>query len=179
MWKLLVGGLVAFTFFASSAYAEETSSYPSSPDQIQPARISDPKEFVTQAGNSGMFEIFSSRLALSKSRSPDIKAFAQMMVDDHMKASAELKQAAASQGNVTLPTALDADHQATLDKLHNAPDAQFDSQYVAMQTKGHLDAVALFSGFVASGPAGALKDFAGKKLPVLKSHYQRVLTLPH
>jgi putative membrane protein len=48
-----------------------------------------------------------------------------------------------------------------------------------MQTEVHVDAVALFSGYIANGAAGPLNDFATQTLPTLKMHYEHALTLPH
>jgi putative membrane protein len=164
---------------ATTALSQSSSSYPSSADQIQPAAVTDPQEFTTKAAASGDFEIQSSQLALNKSQNADIKAFAQMMVDDHTKAAQELAAAAAAQGGVTLPSAPDAAAATKLQQLQAASDADFDKLYVQMQTEGHVDAVALFSGYAQNGPAGALKDFASKTLPTLQHHYEHVLALPH
>jgi putative membrane protein len=172
---LLIAALSSTSVFAQST----ASSYPSSPDQIQPATVADPQEFATKAAGAGDFEIQSSKLALTMSQNADIKSFAQMMIDDHTKAADALKAAAASQGNITLPSAPDADTTAKLQKLQAASGADFDKLYVQMQIDAHVDAVALFSGYSQNGAAGPLKDFAGQTLPTLKMHYQHALALPH
>ncbi len=171
----LVAALVPFAVLAQSA----SSSYPSSPEQIQPATVTDPQEFTTKAAGAGDFEIQSSQLALTASQNADIKAFAQMMIDDHTKAAEGLKTAATAQGNITLPTGPDADTTAKLQQLKAATGADFDKLYVQMQTDAHVDAVALFSGYSRNGAAGPLKDFATQTLPTLQMHYQHVLALPH
>jgi len=58
--------------------------------------------FVREAAMTGMKEIEASRLALEKSQNADVRTLAQMMIDDHGKASAELKQIARDKG-MTLP----------------------------------------------------------------------------
>jgi putative membrane protein len=152
---------------------------PNSPDQIQPATITDPQEFSTKAAGAGDFEIQSSQLALTKSQDADIKAFAQMMIDDHTKAAAGLKAAAASQGNIMLPTVPDADTTSKLQQVRGLTSADFDKLCVQMQTDAHVQAVALFAGYAANGAACPLKDFAAQTLPTLKMHYQHVIALPH
>ena len=177
--SLVLAALVAAALSSGAAIAQDaSSSYPSSPDQIQPATVTDPQEFTTKAAGAGDFEIQSSQLALTKSQNADIKTFAQMMIDDHTKAAAALKTAATAQGT-TLPSAPDADTAGKLQQLQGASGADFDKLYVQMQTDAHVQAVALFSGFSQNGPAGQLKDFAGQTLPTLKMHYEHVLTLPH
>jgi putative membrane protein len=164
---------------SGAALAQEGgSSYPSSPDQIQPATVTDPQEFTTKGAAANDFEIQSSQLALTKSQNADIKAFAQMMIDDHTKAGEAMKTAAASQ-NTMLPTAQDADAASKLTQLQGASGADFDKLYVKMQTDAHVQAVGLFSGYSQSGPDGQLKDFATQTLPTLKMHYEHVLKLPH
>ena len=50
------------------------------------------QDFVTEAAQSDMFEIQSSEAALNSDNAP-IKSFAQKMITDHNKTSAELKAA--------------------------------------------------------------------------------------
>ena len=176
---LLIAVLMSTVVLAPTlALAAGSSSYPSSAEQIQPAEISDPQEFTTKAAGAGAFEIQSSQLALTKTQNADIKAFAQMMIDDHTKAATDLEAAATAQGKLTVPAGLDADSAAKLQKLQAAGAGDFDGLYVQMQTDAHVDAVALFSGFAQNGPSGPLKDFAAQTLPTLQMHYQHALSLP-
>jgi putative membrane protein len=98
------------------------------------------------------------------------------MIDDHTKAAADLKAAAAKDG-VTVPDALDADATENLQKLQGASATDFDALYVQMQTEAHLAAVGLYAGYAANGKAGAIKDHATSTLPTLKMHYDMVLKL--
>ena len=141
------------------------------------APVTDPAQFAMMAGTSNMFEIQSSQLALTKAQSPDVKSFAQKMIDDHTKAGQDMETAAKAQ-NVTPPAKLDAANQAKLDQLNGLSGQGFDSAYDAMQLKAHQDAVALFQGYGSNGPAGALKDFAAKTLPTLQMHLQMAEKLP-
>lgn len=163
---------------SSTAVVGAASTYPASADQIQPGSVTDPQDFATKAGTAGLFEIQSSQLAVSKAQNNDIKAFAQMMIDDHTKAANELKAAAAAQGNVNVPAALDQPKADQLAQLSGASAADFDKLYVQLQTDAHVEAVALFTGYAANGPAGQLKDFAASTAPTLKMHYDHVLALP-
>jgi putative membrane protein len=110
------------------------------------------------------------------SQNADIKSFAQRMIDDHAKATEDLKSAAAKDG-VTVPTTLDADGTTNLQKLQSAKPGDFDSLYVQMQNDAHMAAVGLYAGYVQAGQAGAIKDHATKTLPTLKMHYDMVLKL--
>src|ERR1700759_2325384 len=62
------------------------------------------QDFVTEAAQSDMFEIQSSKLALNSADAPT-KAFAQQMIDDHTKTTDELKGAVGKgEAHATLPT---------------------------------------------------------------------------
>ena len=129
------------------------------------------QDFVTKVAISDMFEIQSSKLALSKQADTDTKPFAEKMVQDHQKTSTELK-ALVDGGKVkaTLPSALDAEHQKMLDDLKAKNGKDFDQSYDQVQLKAHRDAVALFEAYAKGGDNAELKGWAGQTLPHLKEH---------
>jgi putative membrane protein len=103
---------------------------------------------VNKVAISDMFEIQSSQLALSKQADEDTKPFAQKMVQDHQKTSSELKAVVeGSMVKLTLPTALDSDHQKMLNDLQAKDGKDFDRTYDQIQLKAHQDAVALFEAY--------------------------------
>jgi hypothetical protein len=59
--------------------------------------------FMKQAAENGNAEVEASKLAQTKAKRPEVKAFADQMVTDHTKVGDELKQLAASK-KVDLPT---------------------------------------------------------------------------
>lgn len=129
------------------------------------------QDFVTEAANSDMFEIQSSQLALQKSSDSATKDFANQMITDHGKTTAELK-GLVNDGTVkaTLPTALDSSHQSMLDKLKSLNGNDFTKEYHSDQVKGHKDAVNLFQRYAKGGKNEALKTWAAKTLPTLQHH---------
>lgn len=68
-----------------------------------------PQRFVHAATRSGTKEVKLSRLALGKTENPKIREFAQVMVDDHSKANAELQEIAQRQGIQPSPSQSDSD----------------------------------------------------------------------
>jgi putative membrane protein len=70
---------------------------------------------------------------------------------------------------LTLPTALDAEHQKMLDELKAKNGKDFDTSYDQIQVKAHRDAVTLFEAYSKSGE-DSMKTWAGKTLPHLKEH---------
>jgi putative membrane protein len=130
------------------------------------------QDFVTEAAQSDMFEIQSSKLALNSADAPT-KAFAQQMITDHTKTSDELKAAVGKgEAHATLPTAMSSSQQSMLDKLNGLHSADFDKQYHSDQVSGHKDAVSLFQRYAKGGEDAGLKAWANTTAPTLEHHLQ-------
>jgi putative membrane protein len=129
------------------------------------------RDFMTKAAIGGMEEVELGRMAAQKGASNDVKQFGQHMVDDHSKANDELKSLAA-QKNVTLPTALDQQHQGDVDRLTKMTGAAFDREYMSMMVKDHVEDVADFEREAASGADADVKQWAGRTVPTLRQHLQ-------
>jgi putative membrane protein len=100
---------------------------------------SDLQGFVEKASIVNMAEIQLGQLAAERAQNPQVKQFAQTMVDDHTKAQEQLKTVASSQ-NIPIPSALDAKHQKLHDKLAKLQGAEFDRAYMDAMVDGHKDA---------------------------------------
>lgn len=126
--------------------------------------------FASQAAATDMAEIELGQLAMKNSQDPQVKKFAEQMVKDHTATSTKLKSLATKE-NITLPTALDAEHAAVKTKLAGLKGEDFDKAYGMEMAKGHDKAVALFeSASQAPSVTGDLKQFAVSTLPKLKEH---------
>ncbi len=126
-------------------------------------------DFIQKAALSDMFEIEASKLALAKSKSTDIKAFAQMMIDAHTATSDAVKPIAAGL-KVNPPMALDASLQGKLDDLTKADAKSFDKTYLDQQTAAHNDALGLMKGYADNGQNPDLKAFAAATAPKVQEH---------
>jgi len=168
--KTVMSAFAALAILAAPAVAQTTS---------RPAGAltsTDAKSFITNTAVSNMFEIESSRLALQKARNPDVKRFAQTMIDDHTKAAQEFTGAVQAANQTMPPEQLDPAHQAIMNRLNGSSD--FDREYVGAQTKAHQDAVTMFKTYAAQGDSAPLKQFAAKTLPDLQKHLDTVQKLP-
>jgi putative membrane protein len=133
--------------------------------------------FIQKVAMSDQFEIESSKLALQKATDPQIKQFAQQMIDEHSKSSDKLKATLQSAGaNMSPPAGVtfDAKHQSLMDKLRKASGKDFDRLYVQIQRDGHKEAVDLFRKYSKEGQETSLKGFAEETLPVIEKHLQHV-----
>jgi putative membrane protein len=136
----------------------------------------DPATFVTKAAQGGLAEVAVSKAAEASSQDHKVKQFAEQMVRDHSKANDELASLAKSKG-LQVPTSLDAQHQAIVQKLSSKKGAEFDAAYGKQMKEDHAKTVALFQAATKmSDPE--LAGFAKKTLPTLKEHKQMAGELP-
>lgn len=98
------------------------------------------KDFVKDIATANIAEVELGRMALDKAVSPDVKKFAQMMVDDHTKANEDLTTLA-SQDNIAIPSGLDDKHNDLRDKLAKKTGADFDKDYIDAMVDGHQDVI--------------------------------------
>jgi putative membrane protein len=134
------------------------------------------EDFVRQASAAGLAEVNLGRLAAEQATSPDVKKFAQQMVEDHSKANEALNKVA-DNARITPSPAMDAKHHETYQKLAGMRGADFDRAYVESQLADHKDAVALFEAESKGGKNDDLKALAGKTLPTLQHHLDMVQKL--
>jgi putative membrane protein len=125
-------------------------------------------DFVDSAAAGGIAEVEAGKLALEKSGSADVKAFANQMIKDHTAVDQKLS-ALAGKLDIKVP-----DEAALTDKAKakvlEMRDTSFDKAYANNQVKAHEDAVALFKKEAGSSDPLQLKAFAQHALPELEHH---------
>lgn len=137
----------------------------------------DKTTWVKAVSSANMFEIESSKLALQKSKSDEVKKFAQMMIDDHTKAGVKLSAVLKKDGDAAPPKELAPKHAAAMKMLGSLDGADFDAAYVSLQHAGHMEAVAAFRTYAAKPDDKALGAFAKETLPTLEMHLDHVKML--
>jgi putative membrane protein len=135
-----------------------------------------PQTFVKKAALAGMTEVELGKIALNKSQNPDVRSFAQRMVQDHTKANTELTSIAQAK-NIEVPKSLDAEHKSMVEMMRTKSGAEFDAAYSEHMRADHSKAIELFEGASKSMDA-ELASFAGKTLPTLKEHKRLTTKLP-
>ncbi len=133
----------------------------------------DTAAFVSNASQSDMYEIQAAQIAEKRSKTPDIKAFAKMMVKDHTATSAAMAPLAKAAGQ-TPADKLDDRRQGFIDHLNQASDADFDKVYVDQQVAAHKEALDLMNGYAKDGSDAGLKDAAGKTAPKVQMHLDKI-----
>jgi len=126
------------------------------------------QRFMTLAAGGGIYEVEVSELAAARAKSPDVKAYADMLAKDHKAANDELKGLASIKGMV-LPADMPADKKAKLDKLSKSSD--IDRDFIKqVGLDDHRTDIALFEKASRIAKDAEVKAWFGKTLPTLKDH---------
>jgi len=134
--------------------------------------------FVRDAAIGGMYEIESAKLALTRSKNPNVKAAAEMIIKDHTAADKALKAlVAAGKAPGPLPTEMDERRKGMLDNLKGAAANDFDDRFLDQQTMAHHEALLAFNGYKTTGDNADLKAFAAETAPKLEAHAKMVTSL--
>ena len=149
------------------------------PSSAAPAELTaETRDYVQKAAMGDLYEIEASKLALMRSKSADVKKFAQEMVDAHTKTSEELRTRLARAGLIVeLPAMLDQDHQKRLDALKSAGAQAFDGLYAAQQKEAHEEALMLHRNYAMRGSVADLKALAADTVPKIEMHVQMAAEL--
>jgi len=125
--------------------------------------------FVQMASISDNFEIESSRLVLARSTHPQIRDFAQRMIEHHTKISTEMR--ALPEATTRMPASLDERHSNMLQTLRAQEDVDLlNRYYVQQQIEGHTEAVTIYEAYASGGEVPALKALAQRHLPMIREH---------
>lgn len=149
----------------------QTTNEQKAEDTAMEEQVDDMSEFMTKAASSNMMEIELGKLAQQKAQNADVKRFAQMMVTDHTKASAEMK-ALAAQKNVTLPDSMGSEHRDHMNKMRDKTGADFDKDYMDMMVNAHQKDVSMFEDASQNMQDPDVKAFASKTLETLRMHHK-------
>ena len=136
----------------------------------------DTDAFVSNAGQSDMYEIQAGQMAEQKAASPQVKAFGKMMVTDHTAMMNEMKPLVTAAGK-TPPADLDQRRKGLLDNLKAATGADFDKEYLKQQESAHQEALTLMQGYADHGSDAGLKAGAQKAIPKIQAHLDKVKQL--
>jgi putative membrane protein len=105
------------------------------------ANVNSDDEFVRDVALKSVAEVELSRMALTRTTNPDIKSFAQTMIDEHSAAGDKLKSVVPGE-LIAWPVQLDDKHRKKADELARAQGGEFDRDYVEAMIEGHQDLAA-------------------------------------
>lgn len=128
--------------------------------------------FANTAAGNDLYEIEVSRIALTRASSPQVRGYAQMLIDHHTMSSNQLKAVLHAKG-VMPPATLPPDKQAKVAQLSRLQGQEFDREFIRVSgVQDHQTAVALFDQASRTVADPDVRGFAVKTLPVLRQHLQ-------
>lgn len=178
---LIATGISAFMLSAAPAWSQ--TGAPASPPMSNGSRatssVAEPSKLaradskmLSDLAEGNRAEVQAGNLAIEKSQNADVKKFAQMMIDDHGKALAEVQQLAMAK-NVKLPEGVGAVHKTKETALKALSGKTFDSQYAKRAGVGdHESTVKLLKKIQADAKDADLKALADKMLPTVEHHLE-------
>jgi putative membrane protein len=127
-------------------------------------------DFALSAAQSDQYEITAAQDAVVQSQNPQIRAFAQEMIQDHTRSSASLRQAATASGLPPPPQAMSSDQASMLSALQSLRGADFDKTYARQQVLAHNQAVAVAQSYATAGSDPNLRKAAQSAVPMIQHH---------
>lgn len=128
------------------------------------------QSYVTYASNADLFEIEAAQIALLRAKDPEVKRFAQHMVQQHTATSSKLT-AAARQANIATTTPGLSPHlREKLTELQSASDNAFDERYMTIQVEAHERALRLHHHYAQNGDQPALRNVSGETVKAVEQH---------
>lgn len=136
-------------------------------------------DYVQQVAMHDMFRVETGKVALRRSRAPEIRLLAQQVLDDHGWLGAQLAQSLEEVApKPELPSRLDRPHKALLAGLNAAPAADFDRMFVRLQVRATEDLLAQHTRYAVTGPVDGLRLLAETAKPVVQGHLKALRALP-
>jgi putative membrane protein len=146
-------------------------------ERMMPKNLSrQDQRFVMEVRPMNLAEIKMSQIAVDYASKPEIKEFAERMIQDHSKTNRDLMQIVRD-SNVSPPDEPTPDQQKIVDRLWSLEGDEFDQEFVRAQVQDHERVVQLFEREAEQGQDEDLKQFAEDCLPIMQQHLQQVKTL--
>lgn len=131
--------------------------------------------FVQQAAFGDAFEMESSRILLNGSQHPNIRQFAETMIQHHTQLTNTLRSV--PEGATRIPVGLDERRARLLAELRQHEGDMLDRHYVAQQIQSHEESELLYRTYAETGDVPLLKAFAQQNLPMIREHLRMARAL--
>ena len=135
-------------------------------------------DFIAKASATDAFEVEAGKVAVQRSKTAEVRDFANMMVTDHTKTTSDLRQILVKD---KLPFSAhpspDPNQAKLLTDLKGATQKGFDRAYVHTQVVAHEAALKLMQTYAANGDNPDLKAAAAKTAPIVSRHLEMARAL--
>ncbi|TAE27556.1 MAG: DUF4142 domain-containing protein [Cytophagales bacterium] len=128
------------------------------------------QNLMLEVAKGGMMQLETSRIAVQKATSPEVRAIAQAEVDEQTGLSAKLKEIAQAKG-VTLPESPDADTQAMITRMNAMSAKELEQHYMGEHAvKGHEKLDQVMNKVKSQASDANLKSIEMVAHPLVKAH---------
>ncbi len=173
--KILLAAFLATALFSCGNQAKQEDATEVAQEQneqnLENKQLEQASDFVVKAADAGMAEVQLGKLAAERATKPEVKQFAETMVQEHTKANDELKTLAQQQ-NITVPNALSQENQDKMNTLQDKQGEEFDKEYMDMMVKDHEKVVDMFEKQAENGDVPEISEWASNKVPALRHHLE-------
>ena len=145
--------------------------------QAQQASSQD-KDFLKDTAQDTNYEIKTGQLALKKSGSADVKAYAQMLISDHTALKPQITAAdnAAKVAPIEIGS-MSVSDRASYTKLELLSGKTFDESYIKSLVKGNEEAVNETKAEVSGSSISAVKKLAERRAALDTKHTEKAKEL--
>ena len=142
---------------------------PSLAQQTSSAINQSGKQFLDFAADVNQSEIQGGLVAQNRAEAPAVRAFARLMVLDHMGLESQLAAVAAENG-VQLPNQPSEQSKQQMATLQGMSGAKFDAAYMQHMVQGHQQAVQRFKSEKGQAQSQPVEAVVGATLPIIEQH---------
>lgn len=136
------------------------------------------RTYAAAAALGDLLEIDTSKIALVKSSSADVKAFARAMIQQHGEIARKFRAAIMKNHlAISLPSMLDDKHRQAADELRKAAAGDFDRKYLVLQVHAHEEALQLHQLYARNGDNPVLRDEASSIAKIVQDHINHLQAL--
>lgn len=133
-------------------------------------------QFIQKAARGNLEEIQTAHIALQRAQDPQVRAFANTLIQDHMQANNQLQQIANAKG-VEFPNSITTGEEHANQRLQNKSGADFDRAVVDHWVKDHKKDIKEYDSEAKHAKDPQLKQYAISTLPTLQDHLSRAQSL--
>ena len=169
--RVTVAVLAFAAALAVPAYAENAGGPASSSKAPngQTGLSQQDKQFLEYAAQDNQAEIQTCLLAEKLAQAPAVKAFARLMVDDHVQIESQLA-ATGSAESASLPNGVGQEGQKTLSSLEPLNGPGFDREFLKDQIQDHSHDVQRYDHESHTSRNDTVLHYVNETLPILKQH---------
>lgn len=149
-----------------ASHKEEAHTGAAHPGQ---PRYTGGNEFLVEAMQDAMAEIQICELAIERSQNPDVKKFAQSMIDEHGRMGHELEQLAGDK-QIEVPRALRPEQEMTVDELSALSGRDFEQRWIQYNIDVHERDTKVFRHYAEDQSDREIAAMARKQGATLAKH---------